>query len=109
MGAVADADSALRRRVAQHNGSDNHLSPPANWTLHKNGLPQTIAHRGYKASFPENTMGAFKGAVEVGAHAIETDVHLSKDDVVVIAHVSQPQPSIPTYIYREKKKKKEPA
>lgn len=32
-------------------------------------------------------MGAFRGAVEVGAHAIETDVHLSKDGVVVIAHV----------------------
>lgn len=33
-------------------------------------------------------MGAFKGAVEVGAHAIETDLHLSKDGVVVISHVS---------------------
>jgi len=32
-------------------------------------------------------MGAFKGAVEVGAHAIETDVHLSKDGVVVLSHV----------------------
>lgn len=35
-------------------------------------------------------MGAFKGAVEVGAHAIETDVHLSKDGVVVISHVGCP-------------------
>jgi len=51
-------------------------------------LPQAIAHRGYKAKFPENTMGAFKGAVEVGAHAIETDIHLSKDGVVVLSHVS---------------------
>lgn len=32
-------------------------------------------------------MGAFKGAVEVGAHAIETDIHLSKDGVVVLSHV----------------------
>lgn len=52
-----------------------------------------MAHRGYKASFPENTMGAFRGAVEVGAHAIETDVHLSKDGVVVIAHVCPRRPS----------------
>lgn len=51
-------------------------------------MPQTIAHRGYKAKFPENTMGAFRGAVEVGADAIETDIHLSKDDVVVLSHVS---------------------
>ncbi|TVY31196.1 Phosphatidylglycerol phospholipase C [Lachnellula hyalina] len=50
------------------------------------GRPQAIAHRGYKAAHPENTMGAFKGAVEVGAHAIETDLHLSKDGVVVLCH-----------------------
>ena len=35
-------------------------------------------------------MGAFKGAVEVGAEALETDVHLSKDGVVVLSHVSWP-------------------
>jgi glycerophosphoryl diester phosphodiesterase len=52
-------------------------------------LPQAIAHRGYKAAYPENTMGAFKGAVEMGAH-IETDVHLSKDGVVVLSHVRFP-------------------
>jgi glycerophosphoryl diester phosphodiesterase len=50
-------------------------------------VPQAIAHRGYKAKFPENTMGAFRGAVEVGAEAIETDIHLSKDGVVVLSHV----------------------
>lgn len=66
----------------------HHLIPPAKWTFNKNGVPQAVAHRGYKAEFPENTMGAFRGAVAVGAQAIETDVHLSKDDVVVIAHVS---------------------
>lgn len=33
-------------------------------------------------------MGAFKGAVEVGAHALETDVHLSADGIVVLSHVS---------------------
>lgn len=35
-------------------------------------------------------MGAFKGAVDIGAHAIETDLHLSKDGVVVISHVRAP-------------------
>ena len=34
-------------------------------------------------------MNAFKGAVEVGAHAIETDMHLTKDGVVVLSHVSR--------------------
>lgn len=51
-----------------------------------NRRPQAIAHRGYKAKFPENTMGAFKGAVNVGAEAIETDIHLSRDGVVVLSH-----------------------
>ncbi|KAF7542637.1 hypothetical protein G7Z17_g11398 [Cylindrodendrum hubeiense] len=49
-------------------------------------LPQAIAHRGAKASWPENTMAAFRGAVGVGAHALETDVHLSADGVVVLSH-----------------------
>lgn len=49
-------------------------------------LPQCIAHRGYKAKYPENTLAAFEGAVKVGAHGIETDVHLTKDNVVVISH-----------------------
>jgi glycerophosphoryl diester phosphodiesterase len=53
-----------------------------------NRRPQAIAHRGYKAKFPENTMGAFKGAVDVGADALETDIHLSGDGVVVLSHVS---------------------
>ncbi|KAE9375665.1 putative glycerophosphoryl diester phosphodiesterase [Stipitochalara longipes BDJ] len=52
----------------------------------KGSRPQAIAHRGYRAAFPENTMAAFKGAVKVGAHAIETDIHLTKDGVVVLSH-----------------------
>jgi hypothetical protein len=51
-------------------------------------LPVNIGHRGYKAAFPENSMAAFHGAVAAGAHAIETDLHLSRDGVVVLSHVS---------------------
>ena len=32
-------------------------------------------------------MAAFRSAVAVGAHALETDVHLSRDGVVVLSHV----------------------
>ena len=68
-------------------------SRPASWTLARKRssggrMPQAIAHRGYRAKHPENTMGAFQGAVKAKAHAIETDVHLTKDDVVVLSHVS---------------------
>ena len=52
----------------------------------KQRLPQCIAHRGYKANFPENTLAAFRGAVDAGVHALETDVHVTKDEVVVLSH-----------------------
>lgn len=52
----------------------------------KRRMPQCIAHRGYKAKFPENTILAFDEAVKAGAKAIETDVHLTKDDIVVLSH-----------------------
>jgi glycerophosphoryl diester phosphodiesterase len=51
-------------------------------------IPQTIAHRGYKAAFPENSMAAFEAAVKVGAHAVETDLHMTKDGVIVLSHVN---------------------
>lgn len=31
-------------------------------------------------------MASFKGALEVGTHALETDVHITKDEVVVLSH-----------------------
>ncbi len=37
-------------------------------------------------------MEAFRGAVDIGAHAIETDVHLSRDKVVVLSHVRRRRP-----------------
>lgn len=33
-------------------------------------------------------MGAFRGALKVKANAIETDIHMTKDDVLVLSHVS---------------------
>ena len=33
-------------------------------------------------------MASMQGAVEIGAHALETDIHLTSDDVVVLSHVS---------------------
>ena len=45
-----------------------------------------IAHRGYSGKFDENTMLAFKKAIEYGADGIETDVQLSKNGVPVIMH-----------------------
>jgi glycerophosphoryl diester phosphodiesterase len=48
--------------------------------------PMIIAHRGYSARFPENTLAAFKAAIDAGAHMIELDVTLSKDCQLVVIH-----------------------
>ncbi len=45
-----------------------------------------IAHRGFSGKYPENTMLAFRKAVEAGADGIENDVQLTKDLVPVIMH-----------------------
>lgn len=45
-----------------------------------------IAHRGASAYYPENTMAAFRGAVEMNAEMIELDIMLSKDGVPVAFH-----------------------
>jgi glycerophosphoryl diester phosphodiesterase len=48
--------------------------------------PLIIAHRGYRAKYPENTLGAFKAALEAGAAMIELDVSLSYDRKLVVIH-----------------------
>jgi glycerophosphoryl diester phosphodiesterase len=48
--------------------------------------PLIIAHRGASAYAPENTLSAFEKAIQMGALVIETDVHQTKDSVVVIMH-----------------------
>lgn len=45
-----------------------------------------IAHRGFRSRYPENTMLAFRKAIEAGCDGIEFDVHLSKDGRAVIIH-----------------------
>lgn len=48
--------------------------------------PWLVAHRGGSALAPENTLPAFEGAAALGADAIETDVRLTADGVVVVFH-----------------------
>ncbi|MDZ4165066.1 MAG: glycerophosphodiester phosphodiesterase family protein [Smithellaceae bacterium] len=45
-----------------------------------------IAHRGASGSAPENTLAAFRKALEIGADMIELDVHLSRDGEVMVIH-----------------------
>lgn len=49
-------------------------------------MPKIIAHRGASAHAPENTIAAFRLALEEGADGIELDVMLSKDGHLVVIH-----------------------
>lgn len=45
-------------------------------------------HRGARLDEPENTLRSFRRALDVGATALELDVHLTRDGNVVVAHDS---------------------
>lgn len=47
---------------------------------------RVIAHRGARTEAPENTMAAFRLAVDAGADMIEFDVQRSRDGQVVVMH-----------------------
>lgn len=49
-------------------------------------VKQVIGHRGASAERPENTLAAYRRAIEVGAHVAETDVRTTKDGALVCLH-----------------------
>lgn len=48
--------------------------------------PEIIAHRGYSAAAPENTLAALRAALEAGADAVEFDVRTAGDGTPVLFH-----------------------
>ena len=49
-------------------------------------MTEIFAHKGASGYAPENTLEAFRLAMEQGADGIELDVHLTKDGEVVVIH-----------------------
>ena len=58
--------------------------------LRKDGSrgPLAFAHRGFSLDGLENSMAAFRAAVDLGTVHLETDVHTTSDDVLVVFHDS---------------------
>jgi glycerophosphoryl diester phosphodiesterase len=50
------------------------------------GRPLVMAHRGASALLPENSLSAFERALTDGADLLETDLHFSKDNELVVIH-----------------------
>lgn len=49
-------------------------------------LPRRFAHRGASGTNPENTMLAFRAALEHGAEGFELDIHQTADGEIVVFH-----------------------
>ena len=62
------------------------MAPPSPFRRIVTGKVSVVAHRGLSRSAPENTMAAFRLAAEAGCDLIEFDVHLTKDDQLVVIH-----------------------
>ncbi len=49
--------------------------------------PITVtAHRGFSGENPENTLASFRAAIAAGADMVELDVHLTRDNELVVIH-----------------------
>ncbi len=57
------------------------------WTQSKDNI-WVAAHRGFSSDYPENTMAAFKAALDLNVDQIETDAHVTKDGRIVLIHDS---------------------
>ena len=57
------------------------------WMLDTNGgVPKIMAHRGYSAKAPENTLPAFKMCMDEGFSAAELDVQMLGDGTIIVMH-----------------------
>ena len=60
------------------------------WFLSRPGdhKPLVMAHQGGEGEWPSNTLIAFRNAARAGADVLDTDMHMTKDGVLVLIHDS---------------------
>ncbi|TBU41465.1 PLC-like phosphodiesterase [Dichomitus squalens] len=85
--ALVRSPSSFTRRIRPLSAAFFHsaMSATAAPTISK-VMPECWGHRGASARFPENTLASFEAAIRDGAEGIESDVHVSVDDVVIMFH-----------------------
>ena len=82
---VRDAMLAIARaRRRDHAPSRDNAD--ALYRRHGSVRPLLLGHRGAMARAPENTLGAFRAALDDGADGVELDTQLSADGVAIVLH-----------------------
>ena len=76
--------------------ADNHQLPPP-----KHGNVYVVAHRGAHDGIPENTLAAYRKAIELGVDFVEIDLRMTKDRHLVSIHNN----SIDSYVVDGRKGK----
>jgi glycerophosphoryl diester phosphodiesterase len=63
-------------------------APPHPWFAARPGdhHPLVFAHQGGENLWPSNTLYAFKNAAQMGADVLDTDMHMTRDGVLVLMH-----------------------
>jgi glycerophosphoryl diester phosphodiesterase len=56
--------------------------------LRDHDRPLSVAHRGHSIAYPENTLEAYRKAIELGVEMIECDVNITRDGKLVMMHDS---------------------
>ena len=85
----ADAQTRRRRDIDEDEASAVNDDPrriSVSPRLRVASSPLIIGHRGASAVAPENTLAAFKRALDDGADGLEFDVRLARDRVPVVIH-----------------------
>ncbi len=71
-----------QRRTATRAAGDSEEHPISS----SDSRPRVIGHRGAAGLAPENTLAAFRRAVEIGVPAVEFDIQFSKDGYAMVFH-----------------------
>lgn len=90
VGYIESREDGRMRKIMLMIGSLFILSSCVNMKEWRSSLPEDdfliIGHRGASAYVPENTLSSFELAEDLNADYIELDVHLTKDDEIVVMH-----------------------
>src|SRR5215216_2369261 len=80
-------------RYALSQGRGQELTPPPKGNIAmstnpwlRDYRPLSVAHRGHSIAYPENTLEAYRKAIELGVEMIECDVNITSDGTLVMMH-----------------------